>query len=878
MAHLTSRTEATWGADPVEQFGGFCNLTVSPSDKFASSLAEGAYVQWSTVESTKTISNDGIAEADLTVDFPSVDWKGLQYAYGWAAFQYQAWIRGEIRVDGDTVQTVVLNIPNVLEYYVGDKHFFGGDVYSFEKAQVVLKLAPGTYPLNIRLVRDVRAMGGVGEPTIELHLKAEISPPQLHVSSQHSVFPDVVNSKFTSPFASISLRNDDDTAQEVTTIHSSSGSVSVASSSLPLLIARGQTRSLPIQLRCDGKCPETLEFLLEARQHQSQAQVQRVHTPSFKLISRKDDEAFKLTYQQSSGTVGYGMLKPPAKSVWEEADSLPVMVFLHGAGLDADNDMLLRSLDDAGDIRAFVLYPTGGSAWSGDDWHQNGYGHVESAVNAVPKWAKDNKWAGPSPSIDRWFLVGHSNGGQGTWHILTHHPDRLIAAAPVSGYSSIQSRFSRMLVELKLTLRPDYVPYHFWHPADPSIRAILDGTLLSYRHELLIENLKGITILNEHGSADDNVPPYHSRLLRQLAVEVGANTTYNEYDGAGHWFEKIMTTKPLVEFYHEQLRQAKASLPYDLPFTAVAARTLDSSFVHGLRIDSLRVPGHLGKVQVKAGRKEGECEVRTHNVASFTIKGWRLRCNAWTIDSVAVTSPADSDALTFVRSNGGWTAKAASDDQLECYSGTPGGLDALLRTKKPLSFWTATDAPFERHIALQLSRNFHQYFDLDGDISNQYAPGKTNVKIMTGGRITIPQVSADSASVGVIQQVTAAAQQMLSAGTTDDGHAQIEVLDHERQQHIFSSKDGPIGGIFLTPSPDPLIPAELVIWGSDHRGLAMAARLAPMLPGVGQPDFVVIGQESLVKGAGGVLAMGFFTSDFSGHTCSWSVSSNAFFA
>lgn len=49
----------------------------------------------------------------------------------------------------------------------------------------------------------------------------------------------------------------------------------------------------------------------------------------------------------------------------------------------------------------------------------------------------------------------------------------------------------------------------------------------------------------------------------------------------------------------------------------------------------------------------------------------------------------------------------------------------------------------------------------------------------------------------------------------------------------------------------------MVVWGFDKRGLRTAARLVPMLSGVGQPDFIVVGNESTWKGHAGIVAMGF---------------------
>ena len=61
----------------------------------------------------------------------------------------------------------------------------------------------------------------------------------------------------------------------------------------------------------------------------------------------------------------------------------------------------------------------------------------------------------------------------------------------------------------------------------------------SYRHEILLENLDS-PILQQHGSADDNVPVFHSRRLFQLQSQVSLaadKTAYVELEGRGHWFD-----------------------------------------------------------------------------------------------------------------------------------------------------------------------------------------------------------------------------------------------------------------------------------------------------------------------------------------------------
>jgi hypothetical protein len=90
-----------------------------------------------------------------------------------------------------------------------------------------------------------------------------------------------------------------------------------------------------------------------------------------------------------------------------------------------------------------------------DNW---GFTDVEAAVASIPAWIKHVEWKGPRVDVNQWIMTGHSNGGmwclpsyvaayllitgQGTWYGITHRPDKVLAAAPISGYASIQSMLS----------------------------------------------------------------------------------------------------------------------------------------------------------------------------------------------------------------------------------------------------------------------------------------------------------------------------------------------------------------------------------------------------------------------------------------------------
>lgn len=195
----------------MEALGGFHSLPVDPEAHFHSSLGTNGIAQWSLIDDV-SISHageeDNGASIDLEVAYPEVDWAFQQAVYGWAALQYQAFARGFLTVAGHSASRVVLYTDSVLEFWINGKPFFGGDFYSFRRAPLVLDLAPGANQIDLRLLRDVRSMGGVGCPSISLRLSVQLCSAALKVVENSAVLPDVINGKLVSPYASIIARNE----------------------------------------------------------------------------------------------------------------------------------------------------------------------------------------------------------------------------------------------------------------------------------------------------------------------------------------------------------------------------------------------------------------------------------------------------------------------------------------------------------------------------------------------------------------------------------------------------------------------------------------------------------------------------------------------
>ena len=142
-------------------------------------------------------------------------------------------------------------------------------------------------------------------------------------------------------------------------------------------------------------------------------------------------------------------------------------------------------------------------------------------------------------------------------------------------------------------------------------------------------------------------------------------------------------------------------------------------------------------------------------------------------------------------------------------------------------------------VALQISRNLFQYFAADAEIINS----QTLPLSFRGNVINLSLGPSLSDPPHTNHPITV---------ESDQG---VVVRNASGFLRKYQFEEG-LGAVFLRPLPDERL--ELVIWGYDVAGLRQAARLVPMLTGVGQPDFFIVSKRCRWEGAKGVLAMGFF--------------------
>lgn len=131
----------------------------------------------------------------------------------------------------------------------------------------------------------------------------------------------------------------------------------------PIKLIPGQSRPLAFKISKLKAKASALSFRITFILHHSSFSV----SLSYHFSSHNITNPHKFTYLLPSGIVSYSILRAPSVESSQNQD-LPVLLNLHGADLEADSDQVRHMLDSVPNINAWVIFPSGVTPWSGDDW------------------------------------------------------------------------------------------------------------------------------------------------------------------------------------------------------------------------------------------------------------------------------------------------------------------------------------------------------------------------------------------------------------------------------------------------------------------------------------------------------------------------------
>jgi predicted peptidase len=169
------------------------------------------------------------------------------------------------------------------------------------------------------------------------------------------------------------------------------------------------------------------------------------------------------TYRSASGeTMPYRLFVPPS---YNDERRYPLVLWLHGAGGAGKNNIAQISADQISGTRtwtrpqnqtkypAFVLVPQNPGNW------------VNSLDELSPEMLLvlgiiDSVQAEFKIDAGRIYVAGQSDGGYGTWNLITQRPDIFAAAIPLCGGGDPRSagRLSKMPLWVFHGRRDDVIP------------------------------------------------------------------------------------------------------------------------------------------------------------------------------------------------------------------------------------------------------------------------------------------------------------------------------------------------------------------------------------------------------------------------------------
>lgn len=505
----------------------------------------------------------------------------------------------------------------------------------------------------------------------------------------------------------------------------------------------------------------------------------------------------------------------PATAPPAEVPTVGIVLALHGPGEPCD-----RFLKHYEPKRwAHVVCPENRRP-HGFDWEDWGARDALEALEAA------QKALGGDPN--RVSLTGHSMGGHGAWHLAATYPDRFAATAPSGGWISFKAYGGSL--EL---------------PEQSPIESMLERAASPSETLRLVRNLAPLRVFVLHGDRDLATPVAQSRYMRSRLAEFHGDFTYREQAGGGDWWGPATCDHPEMMSMLESARRPAADAVDAIDFTTIDPGR--SSSMHWLSIQRQRRQLEPTRVTIQRMRDERLFVGTTDNASALSIAveglppagpiGVRLDGG----QQVVARWPGEGGRVWLRRTSSGAWRLTDPPRSVEKNPSRYGGFKAAFDRNALLVYGTA-GSPQENQWARDKAIFDSETFWWRGNGSLEVIPDTAFSADLARGRNLVLYGSRDANRVW---------PRVLSS-------RQFDVRKGSVRLGLRPEQGEDLGVLAVYPRAGTNNNLVGVVAGGGLKGMRSTDRLRYFFAGAGFPDVLVVGPETLQRGAAGVRAAGYF--------------------
>jgi pimeloyl-ACP methyl ester carboxylesterase len=740
----------------------------------------------------------------LNIEYQDVYWDSLMVVWGIAGLADVGYAYAEFESEGRRRALVRTQEPG--SFILNGKSYYGnpyGDGYMV--TPVVLEDG-----LNTVLV----GLSGFGDHRLRFELLPAPDPLVLVVDD--ATVPDMVEGEMLDGWAGITVLNT--TERRLTDVEISVGD--------DRLFAMRSVRDVSVEPLSIRKLPIPLQQMEEyndtgsARVPASASWGSLTYEDSLSLRVRKADESRVRTFiSRIDSSCQYYAVLPPLE--YDPGSKYALILTLHGAGVEARGQVDSYKPKEW----AFVVAPTNRRRF-GFDWQDWGRLDALEVLDLAKRTLPID--------TNRVYLVGHSMGGHGTWHVGLAHADLFAAMAPAAGWTCFQL----------------YVPWFLQKAyifGEPKLIAMRDMSLREDCAPDFVRNALNLPVFILHGGVDDNVPTVHGRFFAGLLENFGYEYIYKEVPGKRHWWSEdglVCVDDPdLLEFLKSHQRN-----PHPRRVFFKTNNIAQSSRSFWVEIDRQELPYFESSIEAEV--KDNSIDISTANILEFTVSLSRELLPYGQV-SIAIDGKKLShefvrdDKLSFYKKKGQFVKGRPRRAGLEKRPDLYGPMKQAYFSPFVIVYGTRGDSAITESLHYQArSEGFRWWHRANGSA----------------------EVLADSEVTG---ETISECNLILFGGEGENlVTAKIEnklpIRAGKKEIHVgerIVRGDG-LAAEFVYPNP--LNPEKLVFIheGADSTGLAISASFGTIYSGAGLPDYMIFDQSVKNLGWAGVICAGFFGNDW----------------